>query len=168
MVGARKSIIGAGTLAILIAAATAFAAEGLDKSAMLSQGEWARMIVDRLGHTSALPATASADEAAALLGTRAVSVARHGKAAKVASADGAQKPWRYDVDLPRTGTYLLTVANTAPGFAGLDKQPGKLLAAGGPDGLSDVGLFPLAGGRHVVNVTGAQATAPDVTLVAGC
>lgn len=137
-------------------------------SATISQGEWARLLVDRLGASGALPLTAGPEDAASLLGARGFALEREARFAKTMTADGAQKTWRYDVDLPRTATWLVTLGNAQPAFASVDKSTSKLLAAGGADGASDLGLFPLAAGAHTVTITSTLAAAPDLDLVAGC
>lgn len=137
-------------------------------SATLSQGEWAKLLVGRLGAASSLKDNAPAEDAASLLGARGFSLQRESKFAKSVTSDGAQKTWRYDVDLPRTATWLVTIENGQPAFASVDKTPSKLLAAGGADGASDLGIFPLAAGSHTVTITSNLPAAPDLNLVAGC
>lgn len=167
MVGSRKVWL---ALSLVVSAAgSAFAAEpkGMG-SATLSQGDWAKLLVGRLGASAELRENSAADDAAGLLGARGFSVQRESKSAKVVTADGAQRTWRYDVDLPRTATWLVTLASSQPAFVSVDKAPSKLLSAGGVDGASDAGLFPLAAGAHSVTITSNLPAAPDLDLVAGC
>lgn len=170
--GSSRQVWAALGLGVLCLAASA-GAVGLDDtkamgSATLSQGEWAKLLVGRLGASGALKDNAPADDAASLLGARGFSLQRESKFAKSVTSDGAQKTWRYDVDLPRTATWLVTIENGQPAFASVDKTPSKLLAAGGADGASDLGLFPLAAGAHSVTITSNLPAAPDLNLVAGC
>src|SRR5262245_5412878 len=131
-----RTVRSIGIGAALLAGVSALAADPAPSST-ISQGDWARMLVARLGQASALRENAPPEEAAALLGARGVVIAAQGKSAKQVSADGTQRTWKYELDLPRTSTLLLTVGNSQPGFAGVDKGPSKLIAAGGPDGQSD-------------------------------
>jgi len=169
MVGSRQVwlALGVGVLFLAVSARAAGPTEP-DGSATLSQGEWAKLLVGRLGVSAALKENAPADDAASLLGARGFSVTRESKSAKSMTADGTQKTWRYDVDLPRTATWLVTLGIAQPAFVSVDKSPSKLLAAGGVDGASDAGLFPLAAGTHTITVTSNLPAAPNLGLVAGC
>lgn len=158
-------------LGLVVIAGRAGAA-GDDPRAMgsptLSQGDWARLLVQRLGATHALRENAPAEDAASLLGARGFALEREPGAAKSVTADGAQKTWRYDVDVPNTATWLVTLGNRKPAFASVDKSPSKLLAAGGADGATDVGLFPLSAGAHTITITSNLPAAPELDMVAGC
>lgn len=172
MVSSSRQVWLALALGVLCLAASARAAGPEDAkgmgSAILSQGDWARMLVGRLGASGVLKQNAPAEDAASLLGARGFAMEREAKFAKTVTADGSQKTWRYDVDLPRTATWLVTLGNTQLAFASVDKSPSKLLAAGGADGATDLGFFPLAAGAHTVTITSHLPAAPDIDLVAGC
>ena len=98
MVGSRQVwlALGVGVLFLAVSARAAGPTEP-DGSATLSQGEWAKLLVGRLGVSAALKENAPADDAASLLGARGFSVTRESKSAKSMTADGTQKTWRYDM-----------------------------------------------------------------------
>ena len=150
---------------LALGAGAAWAAPG---SETITQGEWANMLVARLGVSSALPKDAPPDEAASLLGARGIAVVRDGKTARTLTADGAQHTWRYELATPQTATWLLTVANAQPAFVSVGGKESKLIPSGGADRVSDAGFHPLARGAHAVTVTAKLPSAPDLAVVAGC
>lgn len=172
MAAIRHGLIPSGLAALCLSAGAAAGAgdatPAQDGSAILSQGDWAKLLVERLGVSSGLRANASAEDAASLLGARGFALSRDAKAATTVTADGAQKTWRYDVEVPRTATWLVTLGNGQAAFASVDKGQSKLVAAGGTDGASDVGLFALSPGVHSIVVTSDLPAAPDLSIVAGC
>ena len=137
--------------------------------APLNQGAWAVMLAERMKLSEDLPQGAPADEAIGLLGTRGLTILRDAKAAQLAIADGPQRSWRYDITIPKTATWLITVRNTSPAFVSVDKGASKLAPSAGVDGSSDVTAVPLRAGPHSVTISMNNVpTAPDIGLVAGC
>ena len=152
--------------ALLIAMVGVAALGAAPSDERISQAGWARMLADRMG----IPAASEAD-AVALLGGRGGVVEVSAEAARLVSAEGAQRSWRWDVTVPRTSIWLLSVATRTSAFVSVDKSPSTLVAAA-PAGRtsSDAGRYPLAAGAHTITLaTVAQnGTAPSLTLVGGC
>lgn len=143
------------------------AADANNSREVLTQGAWAAMIAGRLGLAS--PGTPQQPaEAAALLDSGSTSVDAAGASASLLLRDGRQGTWQYAVAVPRTASWLLTVRNPQPAFVSVNREKSILLSAGGFDGASDAGTLVLRAGTHAVTITTASASAPDLTLTAGC
>jgi hypothetical protein len=151
------------SLALLIAASPA-----TNPNENLTQGAWAKMLLDRLGFSASLPPTAGATEAADVLGGRAPSITRDARSAQLIAQDGARKTWRYDIAIPKTALWLVSEKAAQPAFVTVDKRPSTLAPASAASG-ADAGSFPLLAGNHSVMISAANlAGAPEVSLVSGC
>lgn len=150
--------------AVLIAVGLALAGAAPQADVKLTQASWARMLADRMG------IRASSDtEAVALLGGRGGHVDVSSQSARLLSAEGNQRSWKWDVTVPNTAIWLVTIDNRVAAFVSVDKSPSALVPAARAGGLSDAGRFPLTAGTHVLTVAVAQnVAAPEVKLVGGC
>ncbi len=150
--------------AFVLAIGTALLGAAPNGDVKINQGNWARMLADRMG----IPAQTDA-EAIAYLGGRGGTIEVSGQSARLVSADGAQRSWRWDVTIPKTAIWLVSVQNKAGAFVTVDKRPSVLVAAAPNGGRSDAGRYPLAAGPHSITVANGQnATAPDLRLAGGC
>ncbi len=137
-------------------------------SSNLTQGDWVKLLVQRLGLTRQFRSL-SAEDAIALFSSRVTPTSETTPEPKLVNDMDGQKTWRFDLVLPKSSIYVVAARPRRPSFVRVDDQSAVLVSRHRAGAAKDVGRYPMLEGPHSIAATvAADLPAPTISLVTGC